>query len=122
MDKYTWSENKEDEVWGHEQFDTREECITDAKENYKMDGLETIAIGIVSPFIPYVDAEDVLEQLEIEAYEHCGEAAEDWIDCKKDEIKKLSEILTKCVNDWLVETKQSPNFYGITDIKTIKIN
>lgn len=120
MKKYTWNESEKDELWHHDCFDTVEECIKDAKENYGYKAGETIAVGITEPFVVSIDARDVLERLEEDAYEECGEASEGWLDYKN--IGKLSEKLTECVNEWLKETNQEPGFYRIhsISIETIK--
>lgn len=117
MGKYTWSSNESDELWQHDCFDTVDECIKDAKENYGYAIGETIAIGETASFVVNIDAERVLENLEEDAYEECGEAAERWIDYKKGSLNKLSEKLTQCVNEWLKETEQEPSFYHITDTR-----
>lgn len=122
MKKYTWSKSATDELWQHDCFDTVEECIKDAKENYGYEIGETIAIGETAGFVVNIDAIDVLERLEENAYEECGEVVEGWIDYKKSPFDKLSEKLTACVNEWLKETNQQPTFYHIHSIslETIK--
>lgn len=118
---YSWSNNKNDEVWENGRFDSIEECIEDAKkQGYKMG--EIIAIGKCVDFETYVDAGDVIEILQEQAYEQCGEVSEGWIDWKADNVNVLSERLTKCINDWLKETKQEPCFYTIRDIGELVIN
>jgi len=121
MKQYTWSNNKDDELWQNGIFDTKEECIADAKENYEFKIGDIIAIGTTSKFIVSIDGEDVLEKLEERAFEECGEACEGWIDYKKEDVKKLSDALTECVNNWLKETKQEPNFYQVEDILMVEI-
>lgn len=117
MKKYTWSESKNDELWQHDCFDTVEECIKDAKENYDYKVGETIAVGITEPFVVSIDGSDVLERLEENAYEECGEASEGWLNTPYENIEKLSERLTECVNEWLKETDQEPSFYHIHSIR-----
>jgi hypothetical protein len=121
MEGYTWSYHETDELWQHDIFDSKEDCIADAKENYSCKAGETIAIGKPKAFVPSVDAESVLEALEEQAYEECGDASDGWLDYPRQAIDNLSDRLTKCVNDWLKETKQEPSFYTITDIETIEI-
>jgi hypothetical protein len=121
LKKFTWSYNENDELWQHDDFDTKEECILDAKENYQMKAGDSIAIGVSVPFAPSIDGERILEQLEEDAYEECGETSEGWIDYKKDNIERLSNTLTKCINDWLKDTKQEPTFYQIANIETVTL-
>ena len=122
MKQYTWSNNKNDELWQHDIFSSKEECIADAKENYEIKSGETIAIGVSIPYVVNVDAERVLENLEEQAFEQCGEACEGWIDYKHEDIIRLSNALSDCVNAWLKETKQEPNFWQVDDIETVVID
>lgn len=119
--EYTWSYSENDELWQHDTFDSIEDCIADAKENYGIGADDTIAVGIVEPYVVSVDAETILENLEENAYEECGDAAESWIDYKKELIDQLSNRLTECVNQWLKETGNEPHFYKIVGVKTITV-
>lgn len=122
MKKYTWSASANDELWQHDDFDTIEECVLDAKENYGYEAGTDIAIGEAIPFIVSVDADDIIERLEENAYEECGEASEGWIHYKQEQLDELSEILTKHVNEWLEKTKNKPTFYKIDNIISVTIN
>lgn len=117
---YTWSNDKDDELWRNGCFDTIQECISEAKEEgYKVG--ETIAVGETNDFKVYVDAERVLEMVQDDAYDECGEASDSWIDCRRHNLDELSDKLTDCVNEWLKETNQEPTFYYIDNIKRVEI-
>lgn len=118
---YSWSENEHDELWQHGRFGSIEDCIADAKENYEMKPGDTIAVGECFIHEVYVDANDVLEILENEAYENCGEAAEGWVDRTGDQEEELSEALTECVRKWLKKTGNEPKFWHIDSVRTITI-
>jgi hypothetical protein len=115
---YTWSDHKDDTLWNYDRFDSELECVADAKKNGKKTG-DVIAIGTCEEFIPTVDAEEVLESVEMDAYETVGEAAEGWLPYSQTDI--LQERLSKVLNEWLVETHQEPTFYHITNIRTVVI-
>lgn len=117
---YSWNGDNDSEVWGNGKFYSIEECIENAKEEGYRAG-ETIYIGRCVDFEACVDAGDVIERLQEEAYEHCGEVSDGWIDWKNDDVNVLSERLTSCVNEWLKETDQEPSFYHITDIGPVVI-
>lgn len=125
MDKYTWEHSKNEEFWNHDLFDTIEECLQDAKENYDVKIGDTIAIGKVVPYEARVFAGHVLEQLESDAYEECGECAEDWETFSyKDDREKLDELsnqLTEVVKAWLKKYKREPDFYKIENVRTIEV-
>jgi len=121
----TWNYKETDELWGHDQYKTEEECILDAKENYGMELGDTIAIGTVYPYIVSADIDVLLEQLEQDAYEECGDAAEDWdiSDSKHygKEMDRLQEEVTKCINRYLLSIKEVPSFYKIDNIYTVTV-
>lgn len=119
----SWSYNEGDELWQHDMFLTAEECMADAKENYGRKAGETIAIGTVYPYIVSADVDDILEYIEQDAYETCGEAAENWdISSRKIFDKEMDELqsrVAECVNDYLAVIGEKPSFYKIDDIYTV---
>ena len=121
LKKYSWSLDKDDEIWNNGTFDTIEECINDAVRNYHLMKGETIAIGETVSFGVYIDADDIIERIEDEAYEHAGESSEGWLSYTNEERDNLSERLTECVEKWLAETNNEPNFYCIDNIREITI-
>ena len=122
--KYTW-ETDETDIWRHDVFDTVEDCILDAKENYCIETGTEIVVGEVVPWEPYVDAFDILNELQFQAYNECGEITENWYsyDCKKDKekIQQLSEKLTEIVKLWLKENGTYPNFYTIENVQVVEV-
>lgn len=125
MAKYTWEHSENEEFWNHDLFDTVEECLQDAKENYNVEVGDVIAIGEVVPYEVSVFAGHVLEDLEQDAYEECGECAEDWETFSyKDDRNKLNELsdqLTKVVRAWLEKYDRKPDFYKIENVRTVKV-
>lgn len=123
--KYTWEYNDNTELWYNDLFNTVEDCIADARDNYMVEMGETIAVGEVVPYEPYVWACDVLDDIEENAYEECGEVAEDWdtYRWKDDEeiLGELSEKLTEIVRQWLKDHGRYPNFYKIENVRTVEI-
>ena len=123
---FTWNYSESDELWQHDEFKTEEECILDAKENYEMKVGDEIAIGTIYPYRVIVDVDRMLESIEEEAYEECGEVSESWnISSRKlygKEIDELQEKVTKLVEDYLIKIKENPNFYKIGDTYTVTIN
>lgn len=114
--EYTWETRQDKEIWENSRFDTIEECIKDALGC----GIEPgtmIAVGICKDYTPIINVDDVLERVGEDAYEECGEIAEDWpaFESKKGFIgaKELEEKLNKVFMEWLEQTNQVPNFYHI---------
>ena len=123
--KYTWEYNDNEEYWTKDVFDSVEDCILDAKENYDIKPSETIAIGELFYWEPYVDAYDLLERIEFNAWDECGEASEDWntYDYKRDKekVEQLSEKLTEIVRQWLKENSTYPTFSIINNVRVVEI-
>lgn len=124
--KYTWTENADDETWMHDRFDAIEDCIKDAIENYEKKPGDTIAVGICEDYTPHLDAGSALDRVAEDAYEVCGEVAEDWPYFERGkgyaDVDKLQEKIDKVFMKWLEETKQVPGFYHIiplADLVTI---
>lgn len=115
--KYTWSNKPNDEIWYNDRFDSIEECIKDAVENYERKPGEQIAIGICEDYMPQIDVETMLERAAEDAYEEVGEVAEGWLESEQRKgyvgEEKLQERIDKVFKEWLEETKQVPNFYKI---------
>lgn len=125
--KYTWEYSENEEYWTKDVFDSVEDCILDAKENYGIEPGETIAIGKPIHWEPYVNVYTILDQLEENAYEECGEVAENWYayDYKSEEGRKsldeLSDKLTEIVKQWLKDNGTYPTFYKIENVKTVEV-
>ena len=125
--KYTWEYSENEEYWTKDVFDSVEDCIEDAKENYDIKPGETIVIGEPFYWEPYVSSINILESLEENAYEEVGEVAENWYayDYKSEEGRKsldeLSDKLTEIVKQWLKDNGTYPDFYKIENVKTVEV-
>lgn len=123
--KYTWEYNDDTELWYNDLFDTVEDCIADARDNYMVEIGETIAVGEVIPYEPYVMADNILDELEEDAYEECGEVAEDWEAYSwtddKASLDELSNKLTEIVRQWLKDNGTYPYFYKIENVKIVEV-
>ena len=123
--KYTW-EYEETDIWQHDLFDTIEDCILDAKENYLIEPETEIVVGEVVPWEPYVWAGDILDRLEEDVYGECGEVAEDWYayHYRKHEKKldELSDKLTEIVKQWLKDNGTYPDFIRLKILKLLRLS
>jgi hypothetical protein len=132
--KWTFADVGE-EIWNNEDFDTREEAIEAGFEYMKDEyyaeyGTNDILSGTVIEFevgqcsihVPHVCVDYIVNQLQEDAYEECGEVAEDFLcNVTKGEVKILEERLNDVVRAWLEDMREEPNFYSITNIETIKL-
>ena len=122
--KYIW-EYDETDIWKHDLFDTVEDCILDTKENYLIESGTEIVVGEAVLWEPYVSAELIIEQLQEDAYEECGEVAGDWYayNYRKHEKKldELSDKLTEIIRQWLKDNGTYPNFYRIENVCVVEV-
>lgn len=124
--QYTWAQSEDEEFWRHDKFDTVKECVADYLENYT-DGnpQESIFVGEVEQFVISVDGSRVIESVEENAYDECGECAEDWEPSTGKTLSdwtELDEQLTKVVVDWLKKHNDMPSFYNVVDIREVKVD
>ena len=125
--EYTWEYSEDEEYWTKDVFDSVEDCLKDAKENYDIKPGETIAIGEPFYWEPYVSAFNILERLEEDAWDECGEASEGWdtydytISEDKKKVEELSEKLTEIVRQWLKDNGTYPTFSIINNVRTVEV-
>lgn len=124
MDKYSWSFDRDAEIWCAGESTIRK-CLAAAKEATKEYGVynkapSVVYIGENILYTPSVDAEDILDKIAEDAWDFAGEAAEGWDaynSKKQDELDELSEQITKNVKQWLKKYKYEPNFCAIQNIR-----
>lgn len=115
---YTWND-KNREYWNNDKFSTIEECVENALKN-GMKNNDVIFVGEVLPYEVNVNASALLEELECNAYDECGDIANSW-DISVDNIDELDDELTKVVRKWLEKTNQLPTFYNIINVGPVVI-
>ena len=123
--KYTWEYSDNEELWTKDVFDTVEDCIADARDNYMVEIGETIAVGEVVPYEPYVMADNILDELEEDAAEEFGGVAEDWDAYSwkddKESLDELSNKLTEIVRQWLKDNGTYPTFSIIKNVRVVEV-
>ena len=121
MNKYTWTFRNGEEIYRNDIHDSMAGCIAAACAECEADGVEheRVYIGIVEPFVPRVDGARVLEFVEEDAADFCGEVGSDWdaFDPKKqDELKELDDALTAVAVAWMDKYGYAPRMYAVTDV------
>ena len=121
-------------------FPTREEAIDYGREQYRdalvgkgtelfndvdkedLKSIKSFYVARVVKFAPTVNAEIVLDTIQEEACDRCGEYAEDCLDCiPKDHVNDLQESLQKAFDDWLIRTGNSTTFFNCVDTEEVHI-
>ena len=124
---YTWMEYEDADIWNHDRFNTIEDCVADAKENYLGDK-DRIYVGeCENVVIGGVDLSSVLDSVEYDMYEQVGEVSEGW-DISKitDNRRRIYEIyeerMLQLVLNYIKEIGEEPSFYRVTNIREVKLN
>ena len=123
---YSWSGNKDDELWNYGIFETIDDCIQEAVNGYEYHSGDTIAVCTVALFEPSVDIDCMIERLEENAYEECGEAAESWYifgrgDKNTEAWDDLQNGVNKLVLEYLEKISEKPGFFRIEDVHMVEI-
>ncbi|PTQ84765.1 hypothetical protein C8U37_107133 [Trichococcus patagoniensis] len=144
--KWLCSPSEDEEVWqSSEYFDTKEEAINAGKKALRefienpeneydqsdvlghvyeeYEGVHTVfAVG--QAFSPHlcIDAGDVIENLQEQAGDCCGEVAENYLDdVTKGELEDLEEALNDALQKWLTEYNHQPTFHYINNVEKIEL-
>ncbi|HBF65992.1 MAG TPA: hypothetical protein DDW34_09885 [Clostridium sp.] len=123
--EYAWEFTKDKEVWEHGYFESVEKCVEDYLKNYASDSPQnTIYVAECERYIFSVDGSAVIDNLEGQAFDECGEAAEGWepsSGIRDESWSELDEQLTKVVTNWLKKHGDMPNFYSIVSVVEVPV-
>ena len=113
--KYYWSLNQYAETWHHHGA-TIEDCIEQAR---KYDSDKTVVyIGEAGKYIPYVDADHILDNAYEQAWDEVGEGADTWLHkLDRDIVDELSDKLSCTFHEWLEQHDLIPRFGILTNVR-----
>ena len=108
-------------------FDTKEESIEAGKDEaingYPFDDIKYLRVGQVKEFVPKINGYHIVESVGEDAYEECGEIAEDYLaSVRSGDIAELQLSLEACLHQWLRNKGFVPNFYSIENIEEIDLD
>ena len=79
-------------------------------------------IGIKADYAPCIDEVTVIEQLQMDAYEECGEVGEGYLErIAPLEQELLKQKLQSAFDEWIKETGNEPWFYVVQEVEEIKV-
>lgn len=105
-------------------YESRKEAIKDGLEEVLLYGEEDLFIGVESPVdvSTFVLCDQVIEELQENAMELCGEVAEDYLGGVSPRDKDiLDEMLTETVEKWMTATNNRPTFHHVVDEEKLPI-
>ena len=122
MGKWTYNINESD-IWHGENFDTKEQAISEAKKVAIDEEVNKFYIGETEPPINIgIDVDRVIEDIQQVMYDDNGEVAECYLeDVDSEHLLELEEKLNEVFFKWQKEHGYEPNFYKIINIEEINI-
>lgn len=67
------------------------------------------------------DADDVIERIEMDVYEQCGETADHWLDkATKEQKQELTAAIKDAVAVWMSKHNLWPTFCKVEQVKTLR--
>lgn len=122
--KGQWMFNKVgSEIWHGDYFDTKEEAIEAAKEEYE-DIYDSFVVGQIEPAHISVDVnvDSILENINAVAFDVVGEVADDYLnDVTKEHRSILEKRLSVVLKEWMGEFNYYPQFFHIINTEEIEI-
>lgn len=101
-------------------FDSYDEAYWAARKDPEAHNYSCCYIGEVCEYEPRVSASAVLETVQDDAYDQCGDFAIDYLDdVKKIHKQELGEMLTKVFNDWAEEYGYKPPFFTVENVRKV---
>ena len=144
--KWMCNGNIDSDAWeASEYFDTKEEAIeagkkalrefiADPENEYdqsdvlghvyeEYEGIHTIfAVGQLNSPSLRIYADTVIESLQEQSGERCGEVSETFLDdVTKEQEKDLEEKLNAVLNEWLTKYNHQPTFYYLDNIEKVRL-
>lgn len=127
--KYAFS--YDGEYYNDEEHSTREEALEYAKEHWReynheddlIDGYLDVYIGEAEYYKDELFVDGIIEQQQQDAYNECGEYAEDYLDDITNEEKAiLEERLNKVWKEFKKEFNLEANFFTVINDKKYEFN
>lgn len=91
-------------------------CIEEVIEEINDEETETrtFLVGIYSNYEPGTLAYRIIEQIQEDSYDTCGESAEDFLDdVSKEQEDELQDLLDSVLLRWILKYDLTPNFWEV---------
>ena len=105
-------------------FDSKEDALDEAVYVARMVDIPTVWVGQVEMYQPVISiAEELIYQLQDQAYEEFGEYSTGWLDdVTEDDENELNGVIEKCFFEWLeAHPEYRPDFFTITGSKAYEV-
>lgn len=79
-------------------------------------------VGTQTQFVPTVNAHNVIEELQAQAYDLCDEYAEDYLShVSASDVDALQRILQHGFNRWQAANHLEPTFFVVKDARKVRV-
>jgi hypothetical protein len=103
------------------EFESYEECLAEALKELDVETGDIIHIAEVVPYVPKISATRIIEDINEDAWDKCGESVDSWPELTKIEEDELQVRVQKVVMDYLEEIKELPRFYTCKNGKQFEV-
>lgn len=123
--KYTYCFDNDDEFY-RDEYDSREEAVEAALKEIcdeQLFKVKNIFVGSIAEYEPYVSAYEVVDELQQQAYDQCGDSAWRYLDdLTKEDMDSLSDALTEKFLEWeKTHPNAQRNCYFVEDIEKYNV-
>ncbi|WP_236880708.1 hypothetical protein [Clostridioides difficile] len=126
MQKDVWLYSWDDECFGYDEYESKEEAVEAAREELKNLGeiKRWVYIGRKEEAdIPDIDASDALECIQNRIDDEYGECGEDWLEnIHAEDILILENRINEVFKKWIDDFEYKPYWFAVRDIEEIELN
>lgn len=104
-------------------YDSIEEALRLGPAEHDLEPGQSIYIGEFNVFQPHIDFDTLIEQLQSDCDEHCGEASDLWDprSASKEERAELETELNDVLQRWMEKHKCLPACGQVTNVKQFTV-
>lgn len=112
-----WAYSFDNEYYNSPFYESFDDALKDGILEAKELDYKRVYVGRVMKFVPSIDSDLVIEELQQKAYDEAGEFSLDYLEhiSLKDRFK-LDEMLTETFKQWAKDTKNEPSFFTVEEV------
>jgi hypothetical protein len=103
------------------EFETFEEAFQEAIAECDAEVGDVIYVAEINEYTPRISANQILEMLNENAHDKCGEHVDCWPEPTKEQRADFDARINKFINDWLKEIKEEPRFWTCGKPKSFEV-
>lgn len=109
-----WAYSLDGEWYNSPFYNSFEEALKEGIKEAKELEYDKVFVSRVMRFVPSVDVDNVLEELQQKAYDEAGDFSDDYLEhISINHRMKLEKMLTETFNQWAKETNNEPSFFTV---------